>query len=410
MVLEGSVRRQGEQVRVTAQLVDARSGFHVWSETYDREMKDIFAIQDEIARAIGEKMKVQVVEAVAAAGVKPDTRNLTAYDHYLRGLALWQRRREAELWQAVEEFEQSIAADPGFASAYGGLALVHAVIADYSSRIHYEEAYARATDAAEMALALDPTLPEPYAALATIAVFERRRVTAQALFNRAIALRPSFATAYQWMGTGLMASGDPAAGLAALERATALDPRSVIVADNHAFVLFALGRYAEGRSVCERIIAFAPEFFGCQIRAGFAELLLGRHESARSFLLSAAATLNPGAEPLVHTLVDTLEGRGDRLAVAQRLAQFAPLDYVDPRSDTIFSDTEIPALLVLLGAPDLALDYLDDHSRQPISTLPWTMMLPALDPLRCQSRFREIQKRLAIDDQRAAKQCGEKAT
>jgi TolB-like protein/tetratricopeptide (TPR) repeat protein len=410
MVLEGSVRRQDQKVRITAQLIDAKTGFHLWSETYDRELKDIFAIQDEIARAIGEKMKVQLVRSGSGAVASAGTTSLEAHDHYLRGLTLWQRRREAELWQAIDEFERAIAIDPAYAPAYGGLALAYGVVADYSSRISIADATYRSTNAAEMALALDPSLPEAYAALGSVASYEVRRPTARALYQRAIALRPSFATAYQWLGTSTMGGGDPVSGLASLERASTLDPRSLVVAENHAYVLTTLGRYAEARAVCEPVMAFAPDYYGCQIRAGFAELLRGRPGEARPYLVRAAEINDPSALPLVGELLDTLEGRGNRQALAARLAAFPLRSYLVNGSGNIFSDAEIPGLLMLLGAPDRALDYLERNSSQQFGSLDWAMMLPALDPIRCDPRFQAVQKRLSINDLRAAKQCGKPAT
>ena len=405
MILEGSVRRQDQKVRITAQLIDAATGFHVWSETYDRELNDIFAIQDEIAQAIGEKMKVQLVGAGKKGASSAGTKSIEAHDHYLRGLALWQRRREAELWQAVDEFQRSVAADPGYADAHAGLALAYGVIADYSGRISYSDAMDRATNAAEMALALDPSLPEPYAALGSVATYERRRPTASALFRRAIALRPSFATAHQWLGTALMAGGDPVAGLAELERATALDPRSLVVAENHAFTLIALGRYEDVRSACERALELEPDYFNCLLRSGMAELLGGRPDEARPFLVRAAQVSNPSAIPLVNELVDTLDGRGDRQALASRLAAFPVRSYLESGSGNIFSDAEIPGLLMLLGAPDMALGYVERHSSEPFGALDWAVMSAVLDPIRCEPRFQEAAKKLAITDLRAATLC-----
>jgi TolB-like protein/Tfp pilus assembly protein PilF len=405
MILEGSVRRQDQKVRITAQLIDAKTGFHVWSESYDRELNDIFAIQDDIARAIGEKMKVQLAGADPGGGSNAGTRNIEAHDHYLRGLALWQRRREAELWQAVDEFQSAIAADPGYAEAYAGIALVYSVIPDYSSRISYSDAMYQATNAAEMALALDPSLPEPYAALGSVATYERRRPTGSALFQRAIALRPSFATAHQWLGTAILAGGDPVTGLISLERASALDPRSLVVAENHAYALNALGRYDEARKVCEPIIAVAPDYFQCQLRTGTAELLGGRPENARPFLIQAAKINNSSALPLVNELVDALAGRGDRLAVAQRLAAFPVRSEITPGSGNIFSDGEIPGLLMLLGAPDLALGYVERHSPELFGGLDWALANTSLDPIRCEPRFQQAARNLAINDLRAAKLC-----
>ncbi len=409
MILEGSVRRQDQKVRITAQLIDAKTGFHVWSETYERELNDIFAIQDEIAQAIGEKMKVQLVSVGPGGGASAGTRSIEAHDHYLRGLALWQRRREVDLWQSVEEFSSAIAADPSYAEAYAGLALVYSVIPDYTTRISYSDAMSQATNAAEMALALDPSLPESYAALGAVANWERRRPTATSLFQRAIALRPSFATAHQWLGNGMMAAGDPASGLVALERASALDPRSLVVAENHAYVLTALGRYEDARKVCEPIIAVEPDYFNCQLRAGMAELLGGRPGKARPFLIRAAEINNLSALPLVNEILDAVEGRGDRRTVARRLAAFPLRSDVTPGSGNIFSDGEIPGLLMLLGEPGLALGYVERHASGPFGSLDWAMVDLSMDPIRCDPRFQEVVRNLEITDLRAAKLCGKQA-
>jgi len=408
MVLEGSVRRQGDKVRITAQLIDAKTGFHLWSETYDRKLEDIFAIQDEIARAIGDELKVKIASSRSPGQDSAGTRNLEAYDLYLRGMALWHTRNEEKLWQAVDLFNQAIAADPNFAQAYGGLALAYAVIPDYSARISYENAFRLLTDAAGMALGLDPTLPEPYATLAQPASWERRRKTALTLYRRAIAIRPSFATAYQWLGTDTMAGGDPQAGLEALDRASELDPRSLVVAHNRSYVLLTLGRVTEARTNCERVLAFAPDYVGCQKQVALAELLRGDPDAARPFLDAVARRGDGSALPLVDAVVSALKGRGDRQATAQRLAAFSARSSLDPTSGNIFTTAETPALLVLLGAPELALDYLERSVDEPESTtnLPeWPMMLPALDPIRCTPRFKMLIERLKTQDPRAATVC-----
>ena len=147
MVLEGSVRKQGDKVRITAQLIDAKTGFHVWSQTYDRKLEDIFAIQDEIAKAIGDELKVKIGAVDKQGDRGRGTRNLKAYDLYLRGMALWHMRREKELWEAVALFEKAAAMDPEFAQAYSGLALAYTILPAYSTRMSGPEALARSIDA-----------------------------------------------------------------------------------------------------------------------------------------------------------------------------------------------------------------------------------------------------------------------
>ncbi len=207
MILEGSVRQQGERVRITAQLVDAETGFHVWSETYDRDLKDIFAVQDEIAGAIGDELEIRVGGERASGSDGVVTVDPGAYDLYLHGLALWQARSEQGLLDAVEDFNRAIEIDPKFAKAYGGLAMAYGVLADYTTQISYEESYARSQDAGERALALDPTLPEAFAALGNVAVGGGRKATGLALLERAVSLSPSFASAQQWLGTSPGARG-----------------------------------------------------------------------------------------------------------------------------------------------------------------------------------------------------------
>jgi hypothetical protein len=139
-------------------------------------------------------------------------------------------------------------------------------------------------------------------------------------------------------------------------------------------------------------------------------LLGGRPEVARPFLVRAAELISPSALPLVAELVEALQGRGDRTALARRLAAFPVRSHLEKGSGNIFSDAEMPALLMLLRAPDLALDYLEQHASEPFGTLDWAMMLPALDPVRCDPRFQAAAKKLSINDLRAAKQCGKPAT
>jgi len=403
MVLEGSVRKQGERVRITAQLIDAETGYHAWSQTYDRDLKDIFAIQDEIARAIGNELRVRVGGAQATEG---GTADLEAHDLYLRALALWNLRRGEKIWEAIGLLEQAVARDPGYAAAHGGLALAYAVLPDYSTKISYRESYARSADAAEMALALDPTQAEAYAALANAAIADRRRTTGHALYRRAIALRPSFATAHQWYGTSLMSAGEPVAALAAAERSTALDPRSRVVGQNHAIVLQALGRYDESRAVCERVLEFNPDYSGCLSTIGVGELMRDQAEAARPFLARGGEVDSPTAVPQAMRVVDALVGRGDKRAVAIEIASGNGRSYLEPGTTHYFSVADAPIVLVKLGAPDLALAYLERVAGEEGGVPEWALVMPALDPIRCDPRTVALFAKLMSKDVRHAQVCG----
>jgi len=408
MVLEGSVRKQGDKVRITAQLIDAKTGFHVWSQTYDRKLEDIFAIQDEIAKAIGDELKVKIGGADNPGHEGGGTKNLQAYDLYLQGMSLWHARNENDLWESVSLFEKAVALDPDFAQAYAGLALAYAVLGDYSIRIPYAETQVRSADFAELALALDPTLPEPYAAMGSNASNTRRRRTADALLKRAIEIRPSFATAYQWRGSTQLGSGNLELGLAALERASALDPRSRVIGENHAYALLALGRYAEAKARCLRVLEFAPNYSGCLEYASLAELFSGNFEAARPLLERMAASLNPSASGQPKALINALTGRADRHALALWYAGLSHYSRTDPSSGNAFSAYAVPSILMLLGEGDLALDYMERIVTDLGTDVDWAVILPTMDPLRCGPRFRALVKQLKATDPHAAKVCAGK--
>jgi TolB-like protein len=408
MVLEGSVRKQDDRVRITAQLIDAQKGYHVWSQTYDRKLADIFAIQDEIAKAIGDELQVQIAGASDTGKSSAGTRNLVAYDLYLRAIALWQTRREDALWQAVDLLDQAIKADPDFAQARAGQALVYAVIGDYSARIPFAETQARARDSAEQALVLDASLAEPYAVLGKVATPGRRYASADALLRRAIALRPSFATAYQWRGTLLMTRGDLAAGLASLERASALDPRSLIVAENHAWILMTLGRYADAKGRCEIALELDPAYTACMEDVAMADLFLGNFDAAGAMLEREAAALNPSASAQGRELAQALAGRADRHALALRYFAFDPDSALKPGTGNTLTSYDIAIALMLLGDHGLTLDYLKRLAGREDGLAGWAIPVPIMDPIRCDPRFVAVVEDLKMTDPHADKVCGKK--
>ncbi len=407
MVLEGSVRKQADRVRVTAQLIDAATGFHLWSETYDRELKDVFAIQDEIARAIGTELKVRVLGKDEGDTAVSGTTNVAAHDHYLRGLALWRVRTEDELFAAIDAFELAIEADPDFAEAWGALAMTYAVLPGYSNRLTGDEAYLRGLDASQRALALDPMLAEPYMAMGSIASIERRP-TGAALLRRAIELRPSSASAHQWLGTTLVELGDVNGGIASLERAAELDPRSLIVASNLASMLLIAGRDEEAIATCLPTLEYAPDSILCSSMIGFSYLILGDRERARPFFDRWAASVGAGTDRQIADLFDALEGRGDRTAFTRRLLAFPARSWLEPASGNLLSDHDTTVLLMLLGEPGLALDYVDRGSRGSWVDLQRGMLMPVVDPIRCEPRFVAAAARIGLVDSRAARLCASK--
>ena len=404
MVLEGSVRKQGERVRITAQLIDAQSGFHLWSQTYDRDLKDIFAIQDEIARAIGNELKVRIGGEGAGHSVSGTT-DLAAHDHYLRGLTLWQAREEAALFAAIDSYRKALEADPQFAGAWSAMAMVYSVIPFYTNRIEPEASWTLSLDASQRALAIDPTQPEAYMAMGTAAGYMRRRETGVALLRRAVALKPSSATAHQWLGTMLMEIGQPEESLRNLARAAELDPRSLIIASNSASMLSIAGRDEEAIAVCAPTLEFAPDSRLCISVMAVSALLLDDKVRARPYFDRWARNHGPGSERQVIALFDALEGKADPKAFARTIAAFRPRSFRDPNSGNMFGDSDVPVLLMLLDERELALDYIDRNSKDEFVDLNWSVLMPVFDPVRCDPRFAAAVARTGVVDHRAPKVC-----
>jgi TolB-like protein len=397
LLLEGSVRKQGDRARITAQLIDASNGYHLWSQTYDRDLKDIFAIQDEIAAAIANELKVKIGGTDEAAQKKP--RNVEAHDFYLRGLGLWQTRGEAQLLEAIKNFESAVAADPQYAEAYAGLGLVYTILPDFSSRITYTEAATRAENYAELALSIDPSVPEIYPIFGYLADSERRRKTAQALYRRAIALRPSFATSYQWLGNSMWTDGDMPGGLKVLEQASTLDPKSGVIANNHSLLLMALGRYPDAIVLCAPLLKANPDDENCLETTAFATMMTGDYVGARSLYEHYARVLNPSALGTVRDVFDALEGHGDRHAIAVRLAAFMPQSSYDRNSGNVFGVYVIPSLLVLLGEPKLVFENMKPFAATDLSgQSEFALLRVSLGSLHCDPQFVALVKQMKTID------------
>jgi TolB-like protein/Tfp pilus assembly protein PilF len=234
-VLEGSVRQSGDQVRITAQLIDTETGFHLWSETYDRKLQDIFAVQDEIAQAIVEKLKIQLApkeQELAQRDTAP-TQNVEAYELYLQGRSIWKRRGEDNLKRAIDMYQAAIARDPAFARAHAALASAYVVLPGYTKADDDEQKFmGMAEQSARQALALDPNIGEAHAVLAQINSAKGNLIDAESGFFFAISLEPNEPTPHHWYSILLSKVGRLDAALEQARRAYELDPTAPVLASN----------------------------------------------------------------------------------------------------------------------------------------------------------------------------------
>ncbi|HUR91567.1 MAG TPA: protein kinase [Gemmatimonadaceae bacterium] len=257
-VLEGRVRRAGDRLRLFVQLTNVADGLSLWSESYEREVKDVFAVQEDVARAIAEALEVRLAGAGAAASpavADAGTSDLAAYDLYLRGRYQWHRRNLAE---AGRLFEQAAAKDPSFARAHAGIAITYALLPEYVD-FSPEEARLRTERSAATALALDSTSAEAYAALGLSRVHSWRWSEAEQAYRRAIAVDPRYATGYQWYGELLWHLGRMDESLAQMRQSVALDPLAPIASVAHSYALFAAGRLTEAMAEASKGVELAPE-------------------------------------------------------------------------------------------------------------------------------------------------------
>lgn len=280
-ILEGSVRKAGTRLRITAQLINAADGYHLWSETYDRELEDVFEVQDEIARAIVDALKVQLDMRATPHLVTQATRSMDAYTLYLKGRYVYNKFRREDLGQSLSFYEQALEADPGYARAFAGIADSWMSLADdwYSP----EEAYPKAKKAAERAIELDDSLAEAHTAVGKVlGWFEWDFQAAELALRRAVARSPSYAEGHYGLASVLPSNGNMEEGLAEMREALALDPLSSEFSGWVARFLLYSRRLEEAIEQCKETIRLDPQYYYAHVRMGNALLAMGRAEEALS--------------------------------------------------------------------------------------------------------------------------------
>ncbi|MDH4310533.1 MAG: hypothetical protein OEW57_02745 [Gammaproteobacteria bacterium] len=368
-VLEGSVRQSGDQVRITAQLIDTESGFHLWSETYDRRMADIFAVQDEIATAIVDKLKIELAprEQQLAQRDQAPTQDLEAYELYLQGRAIWKRRGEENLQRAVELYQSALARDPGFARAHAALASAYVVLPGYTREDGDEDRFLKmAEQSARQALTLDPKIGEAHAVLAQISSMRGDFLDAESGFFFAISLEPNEPTPHHWYSILLNRVGRLDAGLEQARRAYELDPSSPVLVSNLANTYLLRGED-------EQALRYSKLARELGISSGASEgveatvaMRRGQWDEAKQ-LLSAQVTLPAELRPLVGQFVDAIADPARRPAVV------ATLRAVDPK---IANQADLVMPYMQLGQNDLVFQVLNeslDHDRM-AWTHDWDLM------------------------------------
>ncbi len=396
-LLEGTIRRSGERLRVTAQLTNASDGLALWSDTYERQMKDVFQVQDDISSSIASALRVALAPSPngkkgLATGTAPaGTEDLAAYDLYLRGRYFWHQRGNDALHRAAEYFGQAIDRDPTFARAYAGLADALGLLPIYGTT-PADSAFPLARTAAEKALSLDSTLAEAHTTLGLILKSTGEWEPAATEFRRGLALDSNYATGHQWYAEVLIITGRVREAVTELERARDLEPLSAIVNAELGYTLGLAGRYQEGMLAGQRAVELDSTLWTGHAFLAFTHLFAGDYPGATTGF-RRAVKLGRGIDPLLGALAFALAKNGQ---VDSARAVLAP---AEARAKGKGGSPVAMAMgYTGLGNADAALTWLARGAREKD---PWLYAMsinaPIFDAIRPDPRFAEAAKTMKLD-------------
>ena len=278
-ILEGSVQKAGDQVRVNVQLINAMTDAHLWADTYDRKLTDIFAVESEIAKTIAETLQAKITGSEKNSIAKAPTANPEAYELYLKGRFFWNKRTGGDLRKSIEYLKQAIAKDPNYALAYAALADSYGLLRFYGGASP-AESIVPATAAAKKALELDDSLAEPHASLGLIATEELEVHRGVSELERAVQLNPNYATAHHWLSLAFTALGQSDRSIKELKRAVELDPLSMVINADLSIGYIYARRYDEAEAQARKTLEIDPGSFLAHYYLGMALQLKGRLKEA----------------------------------------------------------------------------------------------------------------------------------
>jgi tetratricopeptide (TPR) repeat protein len=390
VVLEGSVRRSGSRLRVTARLTDVSEGRHLWSERYDRDAGDVFEVQDEIAGTIVRTLRGTLLGELGDPTPRRYTANLTAYNLYLKGRYCWKKRRAEGLNEAIEYFEAAIAEDPGYALAYSGLADCYALHVDYRG-MPVGEAMARSRELALRALALDDTLAEAHTSLAWVTfLYDWDWDAAGRGFRRAIELNPRYPTARQWYAWLLVSQGRVDAALAEARAAAELDPASVSIRRSLGWLNYYARRYEAGAEQLRRALAMDPTAEENHRVLGLVLTAQGRYDEAIAAFRESIASGSESAyaRGALARALALGERTGEARAILAELEAEIRERYVSP--------VALATANIALGNVDQAFRWIEQAHSERRGWLAYLRVEPIFDPIRSDPRFTELLARMRL--------------
>src|SRR5882762_5035978 len=389
-VVEGTVLRSGDQVRITAQLIEASTDKHLWSQSYEGELRDTLALQNRVASAIADQIRINVNPQEQAALKSVKLVNPQAYESFLKGRYFWNKRTADGLKVAQAYFNQAIDEDPKYAPAYSGLADTNALLGDWQYAVMTpKEALPKATAAALKALELDSTLGEAHNSLAfCLDGFDWDFDAAGKEFRRAIELNPSYATAHHWYAWHLSLLGQYDEAIAEMSKAENLDPLSLIINADLAELLVLAHSYEESIRQSRKTIEMDPNF--ALAHNQLAQAYLQTHMQVEAVAeLQRAVQLSAGSPTAIANLARAYVASGKK-SEAVRL-----LNNLKKRSNSIYSHgSEIAVIYAALGDTDQAMNWLEKGFEERFN--PGVLLRPGFDPLRSDPRFQDLLRRIGL--------------
>ncbi len=390
-VLEGSVQRTGNRVRILTQLINTADGYHLWSERFDREMDDIFAIQDEIAEAILSKLRVRLADKKTPL-VKRHTENVEAYTLYLKGRYYWNKRFvPGSMQSALDSFQKVISIDPHHALAYSGLADCYNLVGLFQFRAAHE-VFPKAREFAEKAVSIDDELAEAHASLAyTRMLYDWDWQRAEHAFRKSISLNPSYAQARLWYSQFLAGMGRFDEAIAEARRAQELDPVNLSISANVGLVLYWAHENKRAIEQLEQTLALDPDFGLTLFYLGGFLTVAGRYADGVAALEKAVE--KTGGMPLLMANLGSAYGRSGQRAKANKMLQELEVQF----KERGFPLSQLAWLCSGLGDSDKVINLLNQAYSDHNPLLTWLKVMPEFDSVRLDPRFQDILRRLHLD-------------
>jgi TolB-like protein/Flp pilus assembly protein TadD len=389
-VVEGSIQRSGQRVRITAQLIEARTDTHLWGESYERDLRDVLALQEEVARDIASSVKTKLTPQELASLNSNRQVNPEAHEAYLKGRYFWNKRTEEGLKQGLKYFQKAIDLDPNYALGYAGLADSYVILGE-NGYLAPRETHPKAKAAVMKALEIDDSLAEAHTSLAEIMeIHDFDWQGAEREFKRAIELNPGYATAHQWYAFQLSRWGRLEESIAESKRALELDPLSLIINLNLGRMLYHARRYDQALQQLRKTLEIDPNFSWTHFQLGLIYEQKGMYEEAiaeqqKSVSSSEVNSIRLGALGRAYAVAGK---RNEALKVVEQLKALSKQRYVEP--------TSIAQVQIALGDKDEAFKWLEKAYQERSIGVPALKTDARFDKIRSDPRFQDLMRRMGL--------------